>query len=104
MNAVDITDALIKQLEKRGKHPRPEVKTAAGFADIVTDTAVYAVVEDLTTSALREAINEVTAHRQALGSSLRAIVVGQRSGEDISAELEEASQQDVSVQFWGEQA
>lgn len=103
MKAADITESLIEQLKGLDKHPRAEVKTAAGIADVVTETAIYQVIAALTPDELTAAIRQAAAQREVLGT-LRAIVVGQRSEEDITEACEEAKQQGVSIWFWGEHA
>lgn len=103
MTAADITQTLIDMLEDADKHPRAEIKTAAGIADVVTDQTVYQVVGSLTLDALTAAIRLAERQQLALGT-LRAIVVGQRSDEDISTAVEEAKRRGVSIWFWGEHA
>lgn len=105
MRSSEIVEELIEQLRRRGLHPKREVRTKAdGFADIVTEQAVYQVVGNMTAKRLAKAIQWVAADREAIDPKLRAIVIGKRSGEPIQEQLEEAKRLNVTVLFWGEQA
>lgn len=95
-----ITDQLLAQLGDRGVKPRQEVRTAAGVADIVTDTAVYAVVPVLTEDKLRAATKHALAWRDALNPKLKAVVYGGHPGADPTAAMAEAKAQGVVVNFW----
>lgn len=105
MRSSEIVEELIEQLKRRGLHPRREVRAGPdGFADIVTEKAVYQVVGNMTAKRLTKAIRWVAVDRAAIDPKLKAIVIGKRSGEPIQEQLEEAKRLGVTVLFWGEQA
>ncbi len=95
---------LFEQLMKRGVNPREEYKTAAGVADMVTDTAVYAVVGSVTAERLRKAADHVLACRDALNPKLRAVMyltVSKLEGEAAKAAAE-VKARGVTINLWRE--
>src|SRR5262249_2124141 len=91
---------LLEQLDRRGKNSHAEVRTTAGVADIVTKTAVYAVVPDLTPKSLTEATDQVIAYRDALGEGRRAVIYGRPAPEDqtlLDDAIEAAKNRGVTV-------
>ena len=93
---------LYSQLAKRGVNPREQVKTAAGIADMVTDTAVYTVLGSVTAERLRNAADHVLACRDALNPKLRAVMyltVAKLEGEAARAAAE-AKARGVTINLW----
>jgi hypothetical protein len=96
--------AIAANLREQGAVVREQVATAAGIADIVTDSAVYEVKFFLSRLVIFEAIGQVLLYRQALNPSLRAIVVGFRDPRsDIASLVPYAKQATVEVMFWGDE-
>lgn len=95
-----MSEQLIEQLKRRGLHPKLEVSTAAGIADIVTDSAVFAVIPILTVAALEKAIPRVRAIRDALGRNYKAVIYGKPGDEDISEIEWDARSRGVIINRW----
>ncbi len=96
----DLITQLVDSLNARGLRPRQEVRTAAGVADIVTDSAVYEVAAVLTADALRAAADHALACRDALDPKLKAVVYGGYPGSEPTAAMAEAKARGVTINFW----
>jgi len=95
---------LFDTLAKRGVNPREEYRTAAGIADMVTDTAVYGVLGSVTAERLRKATDHVLACRDALNPKLRAVMyltVSKVEG-DVAKAAAEAKAKGVTINLFRE--
>jgi hypothetical protein len=100
---VVLCHAIAAALAGQGECVREQVRTPAGIADIVTDTAVYEIKFFLSRLVFFEAIGQALIYRQASDPSLRAVVVGFRDPRsDIADLVPHAQQLGVEVLFWGE--
>lgn len=95
---LDLENSLAQKLSERGYFVRRQVSCASGIADIVTEEAVYELKVSLTRHRVFEAVGQVLLYRQDINPSLRAVIAGPKSHENIDTLLATVSRLGIEIE------
>lgn len=94
-----IEQQLVHYLRRKGDCPQRQMHCGAGYADVVTATAIYEVKRELNQAGIREAISQVLLYRQAIDPGLDPWIVGVRDRKMVH-QYDLVRQLGIGLLFW----